>query len=197
MAQKSDARQKIIDSAFELFTTYSYNTVSIDKIIKKADVSKGGLFHYFNTKYELALEALLNKTEEIWLVPLNDMDKIKEPHMKLKKIIDHSIDIIIENRNLIKFFIDLHQETKNHRNENEKWKDFLNRYIMILSELFKECNIPNPQTKAIILLVSLDSVGMEMIHFPEMKKNIDRKLLKREFYDLFVGNYIKLSNRGK
>ncbi len=196
MANDKTKKNRILEAAFKLFTNSSYDKVSIDDIIKKAGVSKGGLFHYFNSKYDLAREALFTAVENIWKEPLKNLDSIKNPYEKLRKVIDFSVDVTIKNPKMFKFFIDIHEETLRRGDEVKTWLEFFYKFIEILEKMFADCKIPNPQVKAMILLVSLDAVGLEAAHFPELEKTIDHEILKNEFYEIFVGNYVKLALRG-
>jgi AcrR family transcriptional regulator len=193
---KKDTRQRILKAAFELFTSSSYDKVSIGDIVKKAGVSKGGLFHYFDSKYDLARQAIIGTVEEMWREPIKELETVKDPHKRLKRLIDFSVDMTIRNPKLIKFFIDIHDESLKRGDGDEVWLEFFNNYIEIISQMFEDCGIPNPKIKAMILLVSLDAVGWEASHFPELNRKIDKKMLKNEFFELFVGNYRELSTRG-
>jgi len=48
-----DTRNKIIQSAIELFGEKGYHATSIQEISEKAEVSKGAVFHYFPNKGDL------------------------------------------------------------------------------------------------------------------------------------------------
>ncbi len=50
---EKDKRNRIINSALEEFTKNSFEKASTNSIVKKAGISKGLLFHYFNSKQEL------------------------------------------------------------------------------------------------------------------------------------------------
>lgn len=52
-------KEKILQSALQLFLIHGYDRVSISDIVKRADVSKGALYNYFSSKKELFLQALL------------------------------------------------------------------------------------------------------------------------------------------
>jgi TetR/AcrR family transcriptional regulator, transcriptional repressor for nem operon len=56
----SDTREYIIDQAFELFLTRSYEAVSISDISKAIGLTKGALYHHFVNKEEL-FKAVLDK----------------------------------------------------------------------------------------------------------------------------------------
>ncbi len=48
-----DKQRRILDVAFEEFANHGYVKASTNRIIKKAGISKGTLFYYFNNKEEL------------------------------------------------------------------------------------------------------------------------------------------------
>lgn len=53
--KKDERRDYILDVAFELFAEKGYASTSIRDIMKKADISKGGIYVYFSSKLEILL----------------------------------------------------------------------------------------------------------------------------------------------
>jgi len=51
--ESAKKRVKILETAWELFSKTSYEKTSINAIVKKAGVSKGAFYHYFNSKTDL------------------------------------------------------------------------------------------------------------------------------------------------
>lgn len=43
-------KQKIINAGFQVFAEHGYAKASVDEIVKAADISKGSLFYYFESK---------------------------------------------------------------------------------------------------------------------------------------------------
>ncbi len=58
MTQKTDTRQRLVDTAAELFHNQSYSATGVATICGQADVSKGSFFHFFHNKQELALAVM-------------------------------------------------------------------------------------------------------------------------------------------
>ncbi len=61
----SAARQRILDTSYELFSRHGISSVGIDRIIAEADVAKATLYHHFASKEDLAL-AFLELREQRW-----------------------------------------------------------------------------------------------------------------------------------
>lgn len=57
--QDGDTRSRIVTVANELFFSMEYNKVTLGDIAKKAGVTKGGIYHYFDSKDDLLVESLI------------------------------------------------------------------------------------------------------------------------------------------
>ena len=62
MGRSSDARERLIDAAGELWHTRSYADVGVSEICDHAGVQKGSFYHFFPSKRDLALAVI----EERW-----------------------------------------------------------------------------------------------------------------------------------
>jgi TetR/AcrR family transcriptional repressor of nem operon len=58
MGRKSDSRQRLMDSAYELIWGYSYGAVTIEAICERARVKKGSFYYFFDSKSDLAVAAI-------------------------------------------------------------------------------------------------------------------------------------------
>jgi AcrR family transcriptional regulator len=59
------ARERILESAYELFSRNGLRAVGIDEVIEHASVAKATLYRHFSSKDELVL-AFLRRREERW-----------------------------------------------------------------------------------------------------------------------------------
>jgi len=51
-------REKILDTVFELVYVYGYNGTSMSMILKRCEIPKGSLYHYFKSKKEMILAVI-------------------------------------------------------------------------------------------------------------------------------------------
>jgi AcrR family transcriptional regulator len=65
LAAQPRARQRILDSAYELFSRRGIRAVGIDEVIQSAGVAKATLYRHFPSKDHLAL-AFLQEREQLW-----------------------------------------------------------------------------------------------------------------------------------
>ncbi|MEV0245481.1 TetR/AcrR family transcriptional regulator [Nocardia sp. NPDC050712] len=59
------ARERILSSAYELFTRRGIRDVGIDEVIARAGIAKATLYRHFRTKDDLVL-AVLERREQLW-----------------------------------------------------------------------------------------------------------------------------------
>ena len=62
---KPDARERILDTAYELFSRRAVRDVGIDEVIERAGVAKATLYRHFPSKDDLVI-AFLERREERW-----------------------------------------------------------------------------------------------------------------------------------
>ena len=55
MTSNKSLKDRLIQTAMNLFAQKSYNEVTVDEIIQAAGTSKGGLYYYFKSKEELLI----------------------------------------------------------------------------------------------------------------------------------------------
>jgi TetR/AcrR family transcriptional repressor of nem operon len=72
MGRTSDAKEKLLDVAFQLIWDSSYGNVSVDQICARAKVNKGSFYHFFGSKADLAVAAY----EDHWKQKQPDMDRL-------------------------------------------------------------------------------------------------------------------------
>jgi AcrR family transcriptional regulator len=58
-------RQRILESAYELFSHRAIGAVGIEEVIARASVAKATLYRHFPSKHELVL-AFLERREQLW-----------------------------------------------------------------------------------------------------------------------------------
>ena len=75
MGRVSDAKERLMEAVKELIWTGSYGTTTIDQICEKAGVKKGSFYYFFDSKSDLATEAL----EGSWQQKKPELDAIFSP----------------------------------------------------------------------------------------------------------------------
>ena len=58
IAQAAGTRERLLQSAMELFTTQGYESTPLTQVLERADVNSGSLYYFFKSKEDLLLAGL-------------------------------------------------------------------------------------------------------------------------------------------
>lgn len=93
MGRVSDAKEKLMEAVLELIWTGSYGSTTIDQICEKAGVKKGSFYYFFDSKAQLAAEAV----ESSWSQRRVELDGIFSatvpPLQRLQKYCDFTYKV--------------------------------------------------------------------------------------------------------
>lgn len=88
-------RQRILEAALDIFSSYGFRGATIDQIAKVAGMSKPNVLYYFRGKEDMQL-SLFDRLLEIWLDPLHALDADGEPLDEIRKYINRKLDMARE-----------------------------------------------------------------------------------------------------
>lgn len=100
------SRNLIIDAAFELFAQIGFEKASMAAIAKEAGVSKGLIYHHFESKEEVlkaVFDGLVTRTQDLWMA---DYDKLS-PRELLASIIDITVQFMKANPGWVRLIVHL------------------------------------------------------------------------------------------
>jgi AcrR family transcriptional regulator len=87
-AAKGGARERIVQSALELFYRQGYLATGINQVIAEAGVSKNTFYYYFPSKEDLCL-SYLQERHKIWMSWLQaTIDQHNRPHGRLMSVFE-------------------------------------------------------------------------------------------------------------
>jgi TetR/AcrR family transcriptional repressor of nem operon len=75
MGRVSDAKERLMEAVRELIWTCSYGSTTIDQICEKAGVKKGSFYYFFDSKADLAVQAM----DEDWQRIRQQLDSLFSP----------------------------------------------------------------------------------------------------------------------
>ncbi len=99
-----EKRNRIFQAAIEEFSK-GYRVASTNKIVEKAQISKGLLFHYFGSKKGLALALCTHLLDAIWTEE-SIREVLAEPDaiVRLNLMANHEIEIVLQYPSFLAFF---------------------------------------------------------------------------------------------
>lgn len=79
-APTEETRQQLLTAAFDEIHRVGFQSASLSRILKRAGVTKGALYHYFPNKkalgYAVLDELILDRMRELWIEPLQEGNPI-------------------------------------------------------------------------------------------------------------------------
>lgn len=125
--KKQKKENKLLDSAYKLFTEKGLNNTSIQDIVSDAGIAKGTFYLYFNDKYDLQKKLIIKKSRELFTEAVEKLDKNAISHFddQIIFIINYVIDVLKNDTTLISFIskdlsLGIYTEGVKNIFENEK-----------------------------------------------------------------------------
>ena len=146
---RKTSRDKILSVALELFAENGYRGASVAKIAEKANISKGLMYNYFKNKEELLEAVVMEGFNKIAAIEYG-MKEGEEPLVRLKQIIDDTLDSLFKNLNYWKLFMALRE-----------------MFVTPMVEIFKALGSKNPELDAFLLGMHFDGIGLNFVAAPE------------------------------
>jgi len=93
-----DSRQEILRTAARLFQQRGYDATSMNDVAAALKLSKGGLYHHFQSKDEILFEIMNHAMEITQERVLNPVRAIADPAERLRALIRLHIEVVLSPR---------------------------------------------------------------------------------------------------
>lgn len=102
---KQQKKQRLMDTAFQLYTTKGITHTSISDIVQAAGVAKGTFYLYFQDKYDLQDKLIVSKAEQLFRHALecSGYDRQTEPVEQVIAMVNDIVDQLDQNHALLRF----------------------------------------------------------------------------------------------
>lgn len=169
----TQSKQKILMAAFKLFAHQGYSRTSVENIAQEAKISKGLIYHYFDSKTDIL--------KGLFVFFRKEMDEFYQwkpddsPQEVLQSIIDVSVQFIVKKKQMNRMMMALAVQPEVTASIREEMEEMRATWSGILTDLFKKINYKDPETEAYMLTALLDGMG---IGYMAMKENYPIKKMK-------------------
>lgn len=94
--QQLELKEKILDTAYQLFIEEGYDMVSMRKIAQVIEYSPGTIYLHYRDKTELFYELQQKLFREFSLMLLQELAPVKDPFARFRKMADLTVQFAIE-----------------------------------------------------------------------------------------------------
>ncbi len=96
--ETADSRQEILRTAARLFQQRGYDATSMNDVAAALRLSKGGLYHHFQSKDEILFEIMNHAMEITHERVLEPVKGIADPEQRLRALIRRHIEVVLSPR---------------------------------------------------------------------------------------------------
>lgn len=157
----------IIETALALFSKDGYKSTSMQSISKEANVSKGNLYNYFESK-EALLEAVLRHGLDQFSAFYEQLGSGISSEEKFTEAINENFEMIKSNKLFWKLYFNLASQPTAQIIFAQIIGPFLETYLKIFEAYFKNKGEKNPMATALLLGSSIDGIALGYIMMGEL-----------------------------
>ncbi len=178
------SKQKILDAALEVFATNGFTNSTIASIAKKADVSKGLAYNYFENKDALLKEVFDDGFSKIELLLTNSINP--DPFKSLISIIETTFTSFESDLSFWTLYIQATIQPDSREIISDQIEARLHGIMSGLVQTFDTLKAEDPVTEAYLFGAHFDGVLCDYMMMPDTYplEKVKNLLIKR-YTDLF------------
>ncbi len=162
-----EKQQLIMDTALQLFAEYGYKSTTISNIAKKAGISKGLLYNYFESKEEL-VEKILNDGLNTMMSTFDpNQDGVLEKE-EMEFFIRETFKNVKENQKFWKLYWSISFQPDVFKLIEKKIDALLGPMTKMTVEYLRKQGFEKPEIEAMIFGAALDGIALDYIMKPDI-----------------------------
>lgn len=162
---RKEKRIIIKDAAIEVFAEKSFMGASVSMITKKAGVSKGLLYNYFESKEDLLKQIIFEGFDEFAHIFDPNKDGILTED-EFEYFIDETFRLLESDIHFWKLYFSIVMQPDVMLLVQDKIMEMLGPFLQTLFEYYKEKGLENPMAHARLFGALLDGVSMNYLVDP-------------------------------
>ena len=184
-----DSRQEILRTAARLFQQRGYDATSMNDVAAALKLSKGGLYHHFQSKDEILFEIMNHAMEITQERVLNPVRGIADPEERLRALIRLHIEVVLSPRDR-EITVMLHE---NHplppslrKRINSRKKDYIHFLENLMAEVQQSHNAKGQVSARAAAFALLGMINW-IYQWYKPEGELQAKNLVPQFTDLILG----------
>lgn len=178
---RESSREKILEAALELFAQESYHSATMSRVAKKAGVSKGLIYNYFESKEDLLLKIFdyLLELSEGFMMPEGDI-----PAVERFRMIHEAAFALMESRDKRwRFATTIIVQQDVQAIIHDYSVEVVENKMAYFLDLFESLGHEDPKTAAYAYGALMDGIGLGWLNLGE---NYPLEAMKNYVLDQFI-----------
>ncbi|MCJ7522659.1 MAG: TetR/AcrR family transcriptional regulator [Dehalococcoidia bacterium] len=160
-------RRQIFEAAAELFSHSGYHGVTVDAIARRAGISKGNLYWYFNSKREIFQLLVDQVIEKLFIPVVAEMEKEETPRERLRALARSCLASAEANPEAIHLMWQIGSQPELKEQLSVEYSLWMGPFIHYLTPLFTELGEKEPEGIAMLYAFTLDSLMFVSVISPD------------------------------
>ena len=160
---REKSREKILSASLELFANKGYDSTSIDSIAKKAGISKGLIYNYYESKKSILLalfDDVMSEGEKL----VKQQTAVKDPYKRMKGMVEVAFDMMEKNPEYIKLFMVISLQPGVLADTKEFTGEMFRRNTEMISSIYSGVN-KKSSARALMLDALVDGIMLNHIRY--------------------------------
>jgi AcrR family transcriptional regulator len=178
--------EQILKTALSLFCDRGYYSTSIEEIAKQAQISKGLLYHYFQSKAEVLAALVDLRIDEVLLV-MNAARSQSTPAEQIRHIAEGALADVQRQPDVFRFYLNLFSQPKLDpvvAKSSQKLKDEQARQFEVQTQMFEKLGVQNPRQRSLYFSATLQGI---MLMFSTYSENFPLEAMTAKVIAEFCG----------
>jgi len=185
---RSARRRQIMDAALALFAREGYSHCSISTLAQHTGISKGLMYHYFESKEQLLGAIIENGLDEIMKLLDPNSDGVLQPE-ELEQFIRKVFSNMRNHREFWTLYVSvILQPGVKEQMEGKPFTNYMERFSPLLIEYFRRKGCEDPYLEMLTLSALIEGFGVLMIYADPSMEFPDNVLnnLENRIIDMFI-----------
>ena len=160
---RSKSREKIMDSALELFAAKGFHNTSVSQIAAKAGISKGLIYNYFDSKEDLLEKIITGALSLVENLMIDGLNHVTDPKSQLRNIINSTFESVESDIHFWKLLTAISFQTEVISGHEDLISKKASHMMEMAEKVFRELNYDEPKQEALLFGAILDGVFLHII----------------------------------
>lgn len=177
---REERKAQIKRVALEIISEEGFQDTSISKIAKRAGISKGLMYNYYESKEEMIREIIIEGIEELSVIFDPNKDGILTEE-EARYFIDELFDMLKSNLKYWQLYFTVMLQPKVMALVMDKFMETLTPFMLIVNNYFTQRGSENPMVDTRIMLALIDGICFHYLIDP---KNFPIDEIKERLYKM-------------